>query len=401
MKILFITTQFPYPLDNGGKIGAYNGLDSLAGHEVYLLSFSEQMDRVDEGKQYLSSRWQNLHIVDVVEHDIHIQQKKIKLASVILRSYIGKLPYMAQKFYDSRMFNCIDELMKNNIFDIVFVDYLNVYQYGEYIRKKYKDRFKILCFKDHNIEYEIFKQTSEKYAGIKRILTNPIWKKTKKYEENAIRNSDVVFSVCDENTKYFRNFNDKSYTMRPTFDIVTNERRDYSSKRLLYIGNLSWGANMDGLSWFVFNVLPVIKKEIPEVKLTIAGSGGIKNPFSDKAIDWRGYVEDLNDVYSECSIFIVPLFEGSGIRIKILEAFNNEIPVVSTELACKTIGPKDRENILIANTAEEFSEAVLSLIDNNNYCKKITETAKQLLINEYSVQIRRDEITGILMTAIG
>ena len=75
MRVLFITTQFPYPLDNGGKIGAINGLDLLRNDEVTLLSFCEQPDLIQDGVDFLSKRFPKLRIVNPIIHDIHIQKK--------------------------------------------------------------------------------------------------------------------------------------------------------------------------------------------------------------------------------------------------------------------------------------------------------------------------------------
>lgn len=203
MKILFITTQFPYPLDNGGKIGALNGLDSLADHEIYLLSFSEQIECVEKGKEFLYNRLPGLQTIHVIEQDIHIRKKPIILLKRVVQSYFGKLPYMVVKFQNDKMIKEIDILMRDNYFDVVFIDYLNMYSYGEYIQKNYSKCYQKLILKNHNIEHEIFKQACQKAKFIKKIMLIPIWKKTKVYEENALRNADVVLSVCGENTEYF------------------------------------------------------------------------------------------------------------------------------------------------------------------------------------------------------
>ena len=89
-KILFITTQFPYPLNNGGKIGAFNGLDALSDHDVHLLAFSEEMNCIEEGKVFLKKRWKNITIENVIEHEVHIKHSIFKLILAVLRSYLSK-----------------------------------------------------------------------------------------------------------------------------------------------------------------------------------------------------------------------------------------------------------------------------------------------------------------------
>lgn len=401
MKILFITTQFPYPLDNGGKIGALNGLDSLADHEIYLLSFSEQIECVEKGKEFLYNRLPGLQTIHVIEQDIHIRKKPIILLKRVVQSYFGKLPYMVVKFQNDKMIKEIDILMRDNYFDVVFIDYLNMYSYGEYIQKNYSKCYQKLILKNHNIEHEIFKQACQKAKFIKKIMLIPIWKKTKVYEENALRNADVVLSVCGENTEYFKKINSMAYTMRPTFDFHECQRKYLDNNKLLYVGNLSWKANFEGIQWFVKYVLPLVLDVYPDVTLDIVGSGNIENPFKDiNYVKWLGYVEDISNLYEKYQIFVVPLFEGSGIRIKILEAFNYEIPVVSTEHACNTIGVQDGREICIANSAEEFSKAIKELLSNKNKCFSMVQQAKSFLKSNFSTVVRRQEMNSIISEII-
>lgn len=398
MRILFITTQFPYPLDNGGKIGAFNGLNVLSDYEVHLLSFSEQDEYIENGQRFLSEKFPSLMIEKVIHQDIHIKNNLFKLAHAILKSYLGSAPYMITKFENKEMYKAIDEVLMDKYFDFIFIDYLNMNNYGEYIRNKHRDKFGKYILKDHNIEYEIFKQTSDKYPWYKRILTDPIWKKTKEYEERSVRNADIVFSVCDENTEYFKAFNNNSYSMKPTLDMKLVKTRVKHNHKMLYIGNLSWGANLDGLKWFVSGVMPLIKSKYSDAELAIVGSGNAENPFSDlPEIKWIGFVEDITKIYDEYEVFIVPLFEGSGIRIKILDAFNYEIPVVSTSLACNSIGCIDGDHIMIADTEEEFAGKVITLLEDDALRKSLISKAKSLLETEYTLEVRKSEVRRILL----
>ena len=399
VRVLFITSQFPYPLDNGGKIGAINGLDILRDDDVTFLSFCEQPQVIQEGTDFLSKRFPKLRIIKPIVHDIHIQKKPLKLINTIIKSYFGKYPYLVAKFWDKAMFHMIDEVFHNNYFDIIFIDYLNMQCYGSYIKEKYSDKFNLYILKDHNIEYEITKQMAENASFLKKVLLIPIWKKTKKFEIDSIRNADIVLSVCDENAAYFRSFNHNSYAMRPAFDINTkaqnNEIKD--NLRLLYIGNLSWKPNMEGLAWFIEKVYPIIKKKKSEITLDIIGSGAEKNPFYNiQGIKWHGFVSDISAVYQNYAVFIVPLWAGSGIRIKILEAFNNDIAVVSTSIGCNTIGAIDGIHLLIADDEATFANAVLRLLDDVALRKKLCIKAKKFFKENYSIESRITEFKEII-----
>lgn len=398
MEILFITTQFPYPVDNGGKHGALSGLKVVSwNNNVTVLSFTEQATYVDEGIRYFKKILPNVKFVKPINHDIHIRKKPLKLFRVMAKDFFTKIPYVASKFDNKSMFREIDEQFNGHCWDIVFVDYLNMYMYGEYIRAKYKSFYKLMILKDHNIEYEIVKQAADNSKGIKRTILNREWVVTKKYEENAIKNSDIVFSVCEENTLYMKRINDRTYTMLPTYENHEIKRVKCSHNKILYMGNLTWGANMDGLKWFVDNVFPVIRDRIPDVVLTIVGNGPDNNPFSKiQGINYIGYVKDITNIYDDQSVFIVPLFEGSGIRIKILEAFDNEIAVVSTHIGCGTISAKNNRELIIADDAKSFASGVITLLEHKDLNDQMTIDAKNFLISRFGLRKRQNEFLEIV-----
>jgi len=402
MKILFITTQFPYPLDNGGKIGAYNGINVMEnGNDMTVLSFTEEPQYVEEGLKFFKSKFKQVRFISPIEHKVHIQKETITLAKVMTKCYLTGIPYVTMKFVDKKMYLLIDSIINQDFYDLIFIDYLNMYIYGEYIKIKHKSRFKYLIFKDHNIEYQIFKQAAESSRGLKKIILNKEWKDTRKYEIDAIKKSDLVFSVCDENATLLRKYNKQSFAMKPTFEIIPFRDEISSEHKLLYIGNLSWKANLEGLQWFVKNVWPKLLKEIPDVTIDIIGGGLKENPFENIiGINYRGYVKDIDDIYKDYKIFIVPLFEGSGIRIKILEAFNNDISVVSTTMACETIGVTNQKEIMMADDPEEFKDAILKLLTQNEFNYNIRNNAKEFLSKNYALESRQGEIKKMIDTVL-
>lgn len=397
-KCLFITTQFPYPLDNGGKIGAYNGLSVVsASYDVTVLSFSEEMEYVEEGIKYFADKMPTVHFLKPIKHDIHIRKKIFTLLKVMIKDYLFSKPYVTEKFENKNMFSAIDaQFLEKKYFDLVFIDYLNMGVYQEYIQKKFINKFGQIILKDHNIEYEIVKQESKKNSGIKRAVLDREWKITKKYEENCISDADMAFSVCEDNTNFLKKSNLMSYSMLPTFEMLPN-RIQPQTHNILYMGNLSWGANLEGLKWFVDKVMPKIMKKVPDARLTVVGSGPNKEAFANYSyVDYKGYVKDISHIYDYQSVFVVPLFEGSGIRIKILEAFNNEIAVVSTSLGCATIGAEHEKEIMIADTSSDFAESVVELLLDEELKLRIVSNGKIFLENHYSLKSRQEEFRGIM-----
>ena len=392
MKILYITTQFPFPLDNGGKKGAFNGISVVSReNDVTVLSFPEQPKYIDEGLQYFREVFPNVVFERPILHSVHIRKKPLKLARVMINDYVRNMPYVTVKFENSKMYKLIDKKFKYQEWDLVFIDYLNMQIYGEYIKKKHAGNFKCMILKDHNLEYEIVRQASDKERGIKKAILEAEWKRTLEYEKKAISAADLVYSVCEENTNFMKKYNPSAHTMLPTYESKKLMHKTLGTG-ILFMGNLSWGANMDGLIWFVDEVLPRVNKIIPDVRLTVVGSGPAENPFlNNQNVIYKGYVKDISNIYDDQTVFIVPLFVGSGIRIKILDAFNNGIAVVSTKLGCETIGASDGKELFIRDDAEGFSEAVISLLVDSDLRDRMEFDASKFLECKFSLKARQDE----------
>lgn len=405
MKLLFISTQFPYPLDNGGKIGAYNGLNVVSGMcDVTCLSFSEEPDTINEGLLHYAKILPKVKFEPPIIHDIHIRKKPFKLLKVMVNNYYKNLPYVTAKFENKAMYESIDKMFNSSFWDIVFIDYLNMNIYADYIIKNYNSLYGCMILKDHNIEYEIVKQAYETSRFPIKLILNNEWKRTFYYEQRAIKQADIVFSVCNSNTKFMKHYNNNSYTMLPTYEIKSKNNNEKSivnnqtkKNNILYTGNLSWRANMEGLKWFVKKVFPLIKDKIQDVKLTIIGSGPATNPFIGmNDIDYKGYIKDISNIYLEHKVFIVPLFEGSGIRIKILEAFNNELAVVSTTLGCESINAKNKKELFIADNEKEFSDYVIKLLIDDTCNIEMVSCAKKFLQQNFSLDSHQKEFERIV-----
>ena len=354
------------------------------------------MQYFSEGVEYYKKKLPNVCFEKPIEHDIHIRNKPLKLLNVMVKDYLRGLPYITLKFDDFKMYKMIDQMFAGKVWDVVFIDYLNMGIYKDYIQKKYKNLYHILILKDHNKEFELVKQAADKETGITHLILNREWKITKSYEESCVNTSDMVFSVCNENTEYFKKINTNSYTMLPTFEMLPH-RKNVCNHNILYMGNLSWSANLSGLTWFVESVLPKIIEKIPDAQLTIVGSGPNKELFSNHAnVKYLGYVQDITHIYDNQSVFIVPLFEGSGIRIKILDAFNHEIPVVSTLLGCKTIGATDEKEILIADDVVEFADCIINILTDINLSTNLSINAKKFFEMNYSIVTRQKEFIDLI-----
>lgn len=359
-----------------------------------VLSFSED-DAWDRTSAERASLGPSVTFIEPVSHPVHIRHNPAYLAKVFLISLCLGLPYVAAKFYDRHMFREIDRQLEDRDWDVVFIDYLNMAPYGRYIRSRDRNRVRAYLFKDHNLEFDIVRQEGDRSRGLARLMLALEWRRTRRYERINAGAFDAVFAVTPADAAVLREWNPRTTTMAPVFDMRAVSRRPRSERRVLFVASLSWKPNRDGLAWFIERVWPLVLAVVPDAQLDVVGSGA---SFIERmpSVTVHGYADDLDAFYACASVMVVPLFAGGGIRIKILEAFNAEVPVVSTSVGAASLGARDGQDLLIADDPADFAAFVARLLSDQGAASQIARDAKRFLSERYSVEARAAEVREVL-----
>jgi sugar transferase (PEP-CTERM/EpsH1 system associated) len=158
-----------------------------------------------------------------------------------------------------------------------------------------------------------------------------------------------------------------------------------TAANLLFVGVLDYPPNSDAVSWFVAEILPEIERLRPEVRLCIAG---LSPPLSVMALERnnivvRGFVEELEPIYRESTLAVVPLRAGGGTRLKILEAMALGRPVVSTTIGCEGLEAVAGEHLLVADSAKEFAAAVVRALSDSDLRGRLAANGRSLVEEHY------------------
>ncbi len=193
--------------------------------------------------------------------------------------------------------------------------------------------------------------------------------------------------------------------MPASFDesIYKQNNSKVEPKSLFFIGRLDWKPNEEGLWWFVKNVWPNIIKKYPELKFYIAGrnmDSAIKK-LNSKNIIALGEVEDAIEFMNSKSIMICPLFSGSGMRVKIIEAMALGKTIISTSIGAEGIPCTHDENILLADTASEFEKTILKCIEDTSLCSKIGENAYSFANRNYGNKETTEKLIKFYSAQLG
>ncbi|MCX7789277.1 MAG: glycosyltransferase family 4 protein [Chloroflexaceae bacterium] len=143
--------------------------------------------------------------------------------------------------------------------------------------------------------------------------------------------------------------------------------------RLLYVGTVHYPPNLLGLKWFLNECWPLIRRRVPGAQFDIVGRGGEALLPVPDGVRVHHYVESLDAYYQEAAAFVVPLFSGSGIRLKILDALNHGVPVVSTRAGYAGLEVTEGEELLVADDAPGFAEHVCKLLEHPTERRRLAE----------------------------
>ncbi len=151
---------------------------------------------------------------------------------------------------------------------------------------------------------------------------------------------------------------------------------------LLFVGTLGYFPNEDAVGWFTSAVLPELRAVAPApFRVVVAGGEGV----AEAEVDYAGRVADVAPCYAAASAAIVPLRAGGGTRIKILEAFAQSVPVVSTRLGAEGLAVEDGRHLLLADEPAAFARVCAELMSDGDLRRRLTDEAYRLVSERHSL----------------
>lgn len=381
MKILIISMSFPYPPKSGGKLRVYNLIREISKyHEIYLISliYKDELEYIPKSLKFCKQ-------VEVVPVE-HTRFSKITRGLRIFASLFTKTPVEVAAKESRSMQKKVNEIITNE-FDIIQVEWLQMAHYLSFNRLKNIP----LILVEHDVAYIPSQRRIQTVNKVLKYIARRESNKMKNYEQKMCQNFDkiLVMSEIDKNRLLMLNQN---LDIRVVPNGVDTENIQAKIKRedansLLFIGWMKHQANRDALNFFLNQIFPLISKAIPNTRLYVVGQHTPKNIVnlakSNPNIICTGYVKDVRDYLYNCTTYICPLRISGGTRLKILEAMAAGIPVVSTSIGAEGLNVTADENILIADTPEEFAEMTIRFLHNPELREKIAHNARIFVEENY------------------
>ena len=380
-KILFLTHQPPYPPVGGGAIKRWRLVEYLSQHYCLGLALFYQ-EQGFPGRQEMLSRLELCHFY--AERLV----KKRSPANLIKSSLRG-MPLSLYRSYSPAFKKHIAAIAGG--YDILFLD---SYLMSQYVPESYAGR---VILHAHNAEHVIWRQ----YACLeKNYLKRALILREAGYimdcERRICGRAHAVLAAPGdrENLKTIGAHADKFYETLHLGDEQLLHQRDIefeeTEEALLSVGSLGWAPNDDGLVWFICHVWDRLKQQHPGLRFYIVGAGA--GPLlrrlcaHKKDIVLTGFAEDLEPYYARCRVFVAPLRFGSGMKVKIVNAFYRGIPVVTSPTGAESLDVKHMQHAAIADNPETMAELCSLLLQDRGAWEQLRNNSRHLVALRYTWQ---------------
>jgi sugar transferase (PEP-CTERM/EpsH1 system associated) len=375
MHILWIKTELLHPIDKGGKIRTYNMLRELKrDHQITYLT----LDDGSAGASEREAAREYCHELVCVRH-----QPREKFTAgfyfELLFNLVSSLPYAIKKYQSARMRREISDRVKSEKVDLVVCDFL-----APSANVPFAASCPTVLFQ-HNVEAMIWKRHYEVQSNpVKKVYLFTQWLKMRAFERQMCRRFNSVVAVSSEDRAQMQN----EYGVESVFDVPTGVDTNFfcpSGKEkpephsLVFTGSMDWLPNEDAIRYFTEEIMPLVKRAIPDVTLTVVG----RNPYPslvelakrDSSIAVTGRVDDVRPYMERAAAYVVPLRIGGGTRLKIYEAMAMGKAIVSTTIGAEGLPLQDGKELLLADSAESFAASVVRLLNDKVLAEAIGRRA--------------------------
>lgn len=383
MRILLVTKKVPFPPHDGEAIALRNMLDLYLalGWKVDMLCM-----QTPKHPYQLTSAEKSDYA------GVHFQVTPVTTSSTIqgaIWNLIGQLPYHIERFYCRRFETELIQLLQSNTYDVVQLEGLQLASYLPAIRRHHPHTQVI--YRSHNVEGHIWKRLAEQEKRlIRKWYIQLQARRLLDYELRMIENFDriLAISVADAATYSAYLPADKVASLPTGLHFSNVQHSTPVPATFYFIGALDWMPNLSGLQRFLQEVWPVVHQNRKDAVLHIAGRNsppGFGNQLPAGVV-FHGEVADAAAFISDKAVCIVPLWAGSGLKIKIVEALVAGKPLITTPVGVEGL-PESLEKLCgVAETSEGMQNLMLEYLSSwplpQERTHQAVEEVRSLLSND-------------------
>jgi glycosyltransferase involved in cell wall biosynthesis len=382
-RLLVLTTRLPYPPTTGFQMRTWQVIRALAaeGCEIHLLSLDNPASP-DASAPELLRVCESVEVIPFAQTSLSSSRNYLER----LVAFTSRYPFAVSRFRSAAMRVRILERVEHADVDAVLSD-------TPYPMINLPDAIQLpVMVNCHNVEHVLLLRYAQHESNpILRTYARIEANKLRRWEESICSRSKLLMACSEEDKRQL-----KSFSLDDELVIVPNviEVTDYppvsgdDDTTVLFTGGMDWMPNRDAVEFFVANIWPQLQALVPRVRFVVAGRDPgekfRKRYVGFKGVTFTGQVADMRFEIAKAAVCVVPLRIGSGTRLKILEAAGMGKPVVSTRIGTEGLDFSDGQEILIADSPEEFAQAVARLLTDPILRSEMGKAGRSRVLQNYS-----------------
>jgi glycosyltransferase involved in cell wall biosynthesis len=318
-------------------------------------------------------------------------------------SYFRRSPYDCNWLYNKEMYLFIEDLSKRETFDLVHIDTLGMFPYSIPFNGI------PMILNHHNIESNMMHRRFENEANtIKKMYFKRESVKLSRYENYVCKQCNANLVVSDLDAFRLKEIvRDVEIVVVPNgVDLEYFLPQTYARGNeggLIFAGPMDWYPNRTAVLFFLSEIIPKLREDKIDLPVTIVGRNPLKELIlaaKKYRISVPGYVDDVRPYISSADIYVCPIKDGGGTRLKILDALAMGKPLVATGLAVEGLDLVDEEHYLRAEEGAEFVEKIRRLMGDKDLSERIALQGRRFVENRYSWEIIGEEMDQAYQKAV-
>jgi len=395
MKILWVKSDFLHPTTRGGQIRTLEIVKRLhARHEVHYIAYEnpEQPEGLRRAHEYCARAYPVPHRVP--------PHNSLRFALQLAANAFSSMPLALSRYCSPAMRNQIWKVSNEVKFDSIVCDFLAS-------APNFHSLDRAILFQ-HNVETMIWRRHAENAADpLRRIYFASQAERMFRWERRMCLAAAHVIAVSAQDAAVFRNLFGvtKVSSIKTGVDLAYFRRPPQVSPKadLVFLGSMDWMPNIDGVQYFIREILPLIRKRLPACTLAVVGRSPSAATLAlaerDSNLQVTGTVDDVRPWLWGSHVALVPLRIGGGTRLKIYEAMAAGTATVSTSIGAEGLDVNHPTNIRLADTSAEFAEQCIELLENAPKRERLAAQALSLVTERFSWDVVATEFEDLLRMA--
>ncbi len=384
-NIIVCASRFPYPLEKGDKLRLYYQLQSLSQHANVILICTTDIPVEPSHLAKIKQFCAEVHVFKLTKWGLLLQ---------LLFALFKGQPFQVAYFYRQKYHRKIQQLLKETQPAWIFCQLVRM---SEYV-KHYHACPKTIDYMDALSK------------GMERRINETAWwkswfyrmesKRLRQYERKVFDYFEEQIMISEQDRAYIQHPDQQQIKVVPNGvherffeDLAIEKKYDF-----VFTGNFSYAPNILAAQTLVNEILPKINENgfYPTLLLAGASPSPAVRALGSNSVTVSGWVDDIRESYQSAHVFIAPLFIGTGLQNKVLEAMASGLPCITTPLVNNALKGSENKNVLLARNIDDFVEICIAFLKDSNRFEGLGKSGKEFVALHYSWEKINHQLLGFL-----